>query len=190
MEEKLRNASREELLNHVLTQRLLIRHLHRRIVELERLVPLTSNNLDSRGGNEANLSPPVPQRDPPPPPAKLSEGLREINRTLRAHATGAVRLPQEVVAEFLYIQKELSAVESGQNTAESTETSALPVTFSSDAFLVSRTPVVSTSAVSDASIHSTPSGQRSGVSRRFSPPSSLIQRTQKHLSMREKNELP
>ncbi|RNF03168.1 hypothetical protein TraAM80_05900 [Trypanosoma rangeli] len=145
MEDKLRGATREELMSHVLTQRRLIRHLHRRVVELEREVSLVSRSSPPRRSGAT----------------ALSVGLRKIGRVLQAHASGALHLPQEFVAEFLYIQKELAAAASGEAPTPS-----------------SGRPAAS------------PPEEGSSVPRRFSPPGSLIQRTQQRLSVIQRDETP
>ncbi|RNF06326.1 uncharacterized protein Tco025E_07602 [Trypanosoma conorhini] len=171
MEDKLRTATREELVAHVRTQRLLIRHLHRRIVELERAVSSAPCNWDPGRGGAAASAPSSPQRGPPA--ATLSEGLREIGRLLQAHATGAAPLPQELVAEFLYIQSELAAAEPGETPALSAGRLAVPAP-----------------AAGGACVYATPPGEGSGAPRRFSPPSSLIQRTQQRLSATRNDGVP
>ncbi|ORC89057.1 uncharacterized protein TM35_000142680 [Trypanosoma theileri] len=109
MEEKLRDASREELLQHVLTQRILIRHLYRRIVNLEDELSNVRSTVTCRSPTAAAEAAEVvvAVTSPSPPRDNLPEGIAAIDRLVKAHLAGESFLQPEVAAELIYIQREL-----------------------------------------------------------------------------------
>ncbi|KAH9601114.1 hypothetical protein LSM04_001517 [Trypanosoma melophagium] len=111
MEDKIRAASREELLQHVLTQRVLIRHLHRRIVDLEDKLSSMHSAVTQRTptATEEVAEVVVAVTSPCPPRDNLPEGIAAINRLLKAYVAGENSLLPEVASELIHIQRELRA---------------------------------------------------------------------------------
>ncbi|KEG15408.1 hypothetical protein DQ04_00081070 [Trypanosoma grayi] len=190
MKEKLQNASREELMQHVLTQRLLIRHLHRRIVDLEEALGVF-HAPGSRGASAFAPTPPeatpLPYRSPAPPPARASpEGLLEIDRLLKAHAAGEVRLRPEIVSELLYIVRELKDAGASENSVCSSGTFVAHTTPPRGLSNSTRAPAASAGLAGGETAFTTPL-QRAECStpRRCTPPASLVKRTQARLELQD-----